>query len=134
MPRFSENSRSRLLSCHPTIIRVFSEAIKLIDFSVICGFRGEAEQNRAYDQGYSQVRYPHSKHNSDPSLAIDIAMWHQSEPHIHWDSPEEFIYLAGHIMACAGRFDTPLIWGGDWNADNQWNQSFYDYGHFELAI
>jgi hypothetical protein len=40
------------------------EALKttLIDFSIICGYRGKQEQSNAFAHGASKVQYPNSMH------------------------------------------------------------------------
>jgi hypothetical protein len=40
---------------------------------VICGHRGQQEQDAAFKSGASRVQFPNSKHNKQPSLAVDIA-------------------------------------------------------------
>ena len=48
MPKFGRNSKKNLVSCHSDIRKVLNEAIKYYDFSVICGYRPEHLQNKAY--------------------------------------------------------------------------------------
>lgn len=43
------------------------------DLTVLCGYRGEAEQNKAFKDGASKLLFPHSKHNRSPAMAVDIA-------------------------------------------------------------
>jgi len=42
-----------------------------MDFAIICGHRGEAEQNAAFAAGASKVKFPDSKHNTLPARAYD---------------------------------------------------------------
>ena len=56
MFRFSHISRSRLNTCHPDLITLFNTVIRNYDCSILCGHRGELEQNEAFDNGYSQLR------------------------------------------------------------------------------
>ena len=51
MPIFGKNSLKQLDTVHPDLRKVLEEAIKTYDFSVICGHRGEAEQNKAVAEG-----------------------------------------------------------------------------------
>jgi len=140
MSRFGPTSLDRLETCHDEIVQVCFEVIPVYDFTIIWGARGEAEQNRAFDEKYSKVRWPDSKHNVVPpalSNAIDIAPWHTSVPHIRWDMEEEFIYLAGHIMQAAASLGIRLRWGGDWADQGSTDKVLsdinrpYDLGHFE---
>ena len=119
MPSFSQRSMERLLTCHEDLQGVLSEAIKITDFSVICGNRGEEEQNLAYESGNSKLKYPDSKHNKFPSEAVDIV------PHpLNWDDTESFAYMAGVVIAIARTRNVDLIWGGEWK--------MRDMPHFEL--
>lgn len=43
------------------------------DLTVLCGYRGEEEQEAAVASGASKVHFPNSKHNRMPSDAVDIA-------------------------------------------------------------
>jgi len=73
MPSFSKRSVDRLNSCNEDIQKVCHEVIKHYDFTVLCGHRGEEEQNEAFKQGRSNAKWGQSKHNTTPSRAIDIA-------------------------------------------------------------
>lgn len=76
-------SKERLDTCHQPLIRLIncvSEGINLgdlaplvTDITVLCGFRGQKEQDIAFANGTSKKRWPDSKHNVIPSLAVDIA-------------------------------------------------------------
>ena len=119
MPKFSETSLSKLATCDRRIHHVLHAAIGFTDFSVLCGHRGSLSQNEAQKAGKSQLRWPDSKHNKKPSLAVDIAPYP-----IDWEDKERFCFLAGVIMTVAKLFDVSLKWGGDWG---------WDFGHFELS-
>ena len=92
-----------------------------MDFSVICGHRGEKDQNKAVEQGYSKIKYPKSKHNTFPSRAVDIAPY----PSLY-KNEKKFHELAGVIKSEAIRQNIHIIWGGDWN-------NFIDLPHYELG-
>ena len=130
MPKFGTTSKLRLTTCHPDIRDVMNEAIKFMDFSVIAGRRNEESQTAAYESGNSQVPWPDSTHNSDPSEGIDVA------PHpIAWDDRERFTLLAGVILGMAFLMKIDLRWGGDWNRDTEVKDNkFDDLGHFELVL
>lgn len=126
MPEFSKRSKSNLITCHPDIIKVCRELIKFYDFSVICGERDKEEQNRAYLERKTNVQYPNSKHNSKPSLAVDLVpypvdwtnLYRFKEMWIRFDT------LAKYMKEC-GKIDSEFIWGGDWN-------TLKDYPHIEI--
>lgn len=134
MPRFGQRSTLQLDTCHPDIQRVLNRAIKIFDFSVICGHRGKEAQNIAFKSKKSKLSYPKSKHNKKPSEAVDLAPWP-----IDWNNVSRFKFLAGHILAIADMmYEAKLIthkmrWGGDWDNDKDMDdQKFNDVPHFEL--
>jgi peptidoglycan L-alanyl-D-glutamate endopeptidase CwlK len=105
------------------------EAIKFIDFTILEGHRGKDLQNLYYEQGKSKLKYPQSKHNKYPSLAVDIAPYP-----INWNDRERFVYLAGIIKGIASSLGHNIRWGGDWNQNNNLkDQSFFDLPHFEIV-
>ncbi len=120
MPVFSNISMLRLLTCHPKIQEVLNEAIHYVDFRVVCGYRGREEQDAAYHDGKSNLKFPMSKHNQTPSQAVDVAPF----PTLYEDE-KEFYYVAGVIMAVAKIKGIPLKWGGRWTR-------LRDTPHFEL--
>lgn len=127
MPQFSKKSQERLATCHPDLQAVCNAAIKEIDFAVICGHRGEADQNKAFAEGNSKVKYPNSRHNSMPSEAVDLApvTYVNGKAIIDWNDIEAFRRLAMAMLHKAGDLGIPLEWGGGWT-------TFKDYPHFQL--
>jgi peptidoglycan L-alanyl-D-glutamate endopeptidase CwlK len=49
-----------------------NEVIKTYDITIVCGYRGEAEQNKAYLLGKSKLKFPKSAHNKRPAIAVDV--------------------------------------------------------------
>lgn len=68
------------------------------DLTVLCGYRGEAAQNKAFREGASKLIYPHSKHNRIPSRAVDLAPYP-----IDWNDPVPFEALREHTLSLASR-------------------------------
>ena len=125
---FSKQSESHLITCDENLQRLMRTVIQIFDISIIRGYRDEETQNEAYRQGFSTKQYPHSKHNVNPSLAIDIAPYP-----IDWKDNERFYYLAGFVGMAAYLLNIPIRWGGDWDRDyDLHDQTLYDFGHFEL--
>lgn len=122
MPNFSKTSLDRLRTCHPDLQRLMYAVIEDYDFSVLCGHRTEKEQNKAYKEGKSKLRYPASHHNKLPSLAVDIAPYP-----IDWDNIERFKALAAIVKDKAEELDIEIEWGGDW-------RTFKDYPHWQLKV
>lgn len=129
MNKYSERSLSRLETCDERIQRVFKEVLKVFDHTVLCGHRGKEDQETAFREGRSQVRFPNSKHNSNPSIAIDVAPYP-----IDWNDRERFTLFAGYVLGTANSMGIKLRWGGDWDKDTQVNDNnFDDLPHFELV-
>lgn len=129
MPKFSQQSLSKLSSCHPDLQRLFNEVINHFDCTIIEGYRSEQDQFKAFKDGKSKISSG-GKHNSLPSLAVDVAPFP-----IDWQDKERFYYFAGFVNATAKALGINIRWGGDWNGDNNFkNQTFFDLPHFELKI
>jgi peptidoglycan L-alanyl-D-glutamate endopeptidase CwlK len=129
MPKFGRTSKKRLVTCKEDLQILFNEVVKHFDCSVLVGYRGRNEQDTAYESGHSKVKWPNGKHNSNPSLAVDVAPYP-----IDWDDRERFIYFGGFVKGCAYQLGLPLRWGGDWDNDSQLSDNkFDDLVHFELV-
>ena len=122
MPSFGRTSTQRLATCDPRLQEICHKAIKIMDFSVICGHRGKEAQDKAYRTGKSKAQYPNSQHNKAPSLAMDLAPWP-----IDWNDRERFARLAGIIETIAFTKNIKLKWGGDF-------KSISDMPHFEIKL
>lgn len=120
MPKFSNISKAHLITCHDDLQIICTQAIAVMDFTVLCGWRGEEEQNELYRQGKSNAMFGQSKHNFLKSKAVDLAPYP-----IDWDNKERFARLAGIIEAIAYKNDIKIKWGGDF-------KSIVDMPHFEL--
>lgn len=134
MPSFGSTSKARLKTCHQDHQTIFNYVIKYFDCSVICGYRDAEAQNKAFDDGFSKVRFPGSKHNMDPSMAIDAVPWP-----IEWDNTNRMKYFAGYVMGVAkmlkdyGAIEHELISGLDWDNDTILKDTtFKDHPHFQL--
>ena len=128
MPYFGKRSRENLLEAHTDLQRLFNEVIKHFDCSVIEGYRDKDEQNKAFNEGKSTLKYPESKHNHRPSLAVDVVPYP-----IDWNDVNRFHYFAGVVKGIATQFGINIIWGGDWDNDTLLNdQTFNDLPHFQL--
>lgn len=74
MAKLGALSLSRLATCHPDLTRLVRAYERSCprDFSVACGYRGQVEQDAAFARGDSKTPWPHSKHNVQPALAVDL--------------------------------------------------------------
>jgi len=131
---FGMNSKKQLLSAHPDLQRLFNEVVKHYDCVVIVGQRNKADQDAAVKAGNSQTPWPTSKHNSSPSLAVDVAPYFDEKPHIRWNDIKSFYHFAGFVKGVASQMGIPIRFGGDWDSD--WDleeEKFRDLVHFELG-
>ena len=129
MPKFGKRSRQRLGTCHEDLQEIFNEVIKYFDCSVLCGHRGEEDQNKAFESGHSKVKWPKGRHNHNPSIAVDVAPYP-----IDWEDRERMTYFAGMVMGIAKAKGIGLRWGGDWNQNTDLKDNgFDDLPHFELT-
>ena len=128
MPNFGTRSQNNLSEAHPDLQKVFNEVIKHFDCAVIEGHRGQEEQDKAFHSGKSKLKFPESKHNQSPSLAVDVVPWP-----VDWNDEKRFYYFAGFVKGIAAELGIELRWGGDWDSDTEVDdQTFNDLPHFEL--
>lgn len=144
MPSFSQASKERLETCHPDLQTLFNEVIKTIDCTIVQGHRGEKEQEADFATGKSKAHFGQSKHNTTPSMAVDVVKYHEYAPHLHWNDLDEMEDFAHSVLSIAaalreeGRMTYRVRWGGDWNmngirVDEDPKEHFIDGPHFELV-
>lgn len=101
MAKFSVRSLKNLGQCHPDLQKIAHELIKVRDVVVICGHRGEKEQEAAVKAGASKLHWPKSKHNKVPSLAFDAVPLVNGK--INWEARAEFVKMREDMRAIADR-------------------------------
>lgn len=124
MNKFSQGSLDKLETSHKFLQVLAHEVLQDMDITIIYGHRDEKEQNKLFEQGASKVKYPNSKHNSDPSIAIDVVPYPSA-----WASSEaEFTRMRELFFWHAGKLGIKLkemiIFNGGGG----------DYAHIELAL
>lgn len=132
MYHFGDKSSERLRECDPRLQVVLNEAIKHMDFSILCAFRGEAAQNEAKAAGLSNASFGESPHNYKPSMAADIAPYP-----IDWQDMERFCFLAGLMVGIGAMHGIRIRSGLDWNGNgilvkDDPAERLIDAPHFEL--
>ena len=148
---YSLRSLDMLTSCCADLIHLFTEVIKYRDCTVLCGRRGKEEQDEAYKNKKSKVKYPESAHNRFPSRAIDVAPYPipKNWGKISWKLiPKKhreqigkeikelcrFYNFNGFVKGVADCNDIPIQQGHDWDGDNEFNdQNFDDLVHTETT-
>lgn len=130
MPIFSQTSKDRLYTCHPVLITLCNELITYIDFMVVCGYRNQAEQEEAFNNGFSKLHWPYGRHNKVPSLAVDIAPYP-----LNWDDVDRFKQLGFFVLGYAAAKGINITWGADWNKNYIISdERFIDLPHVQLEI
>jgi peptidoglycan L-alanyl-D-glutamate endopeptidase CwlK len=116
---------------------VARRAIEVVDFSIICGHRDKATQDKCFAEGTSKVRWPNSRHNKFPSEAMDVAPYPidwATFPDPPWTSKEikdyafalsDWYHLAGVILGVAEGLEIEIEWGGHW-------KTLVDLPHFQI--
>lgn len=120
MNKFSSHSKKQLATCDNRLQEIMNRAIVEADFSILCGFRPEADQNYAFDNGFSKLKWPKSDHNFYPSRAVDAAPYP-----INWNDAVRFVQLSHIIKRIAEELFIEIVWGGDW-------VKFIDMPHYQL--
>lgn len=135
MPKFSQESFSKLSTCHIDLQVLFFEVVRNFDCKVLEGYRNQEDQEKAFEKGNTKLHYPYGKHNLQPSMAVDVAPFP-----INWQNIKRFYLFAGYVLATAeqlklqGKMTHAVRYGGDWDQDFDIDdQSFRDLVHFELV-
>ena len=133
MRKWSSNSIAVLDTLDPRLRDMCNEVLKYMDVSLTYGHRGEREQNEMYGATpqRSKLRWPKSKHNTYPSLAVDI------QPYPYPDNENDLRaalgYMAGLCWLIAEREGFRIRWGGDWNRNGDvTDNGFDDLYHIEI--
>jgi len=133
---YSFTSKTKLETCHPDLQTLFFYVSLNYENTIVCGHRGEQEQNEAFVSGASEKKWPNSKHNSYPSMAVDAAPYEVN--HIDWGKLQS-AYFAGYVKGMAEiLFRMSIIshkirCGIDWNENNDIDDTkFWDACHFEI--
>ena len=134
MASFSKTSRKRLDTAHKDLQTLFNEVIKHFDCSILCGERGEEAQMKAFNDGFSKVKYPDSKHNKQPSLAVDAVPFP-----IEWKNTDRMRFFIGFVLGVAkmlkeeGKIKSNIISGIDWDNNTVLKDTrFQDFPHFQI--
>lgn len=143
MNKFSQRSKKQLATLHDDLKLIMEETIKVspIDFILVEGHRSLERQYELYKKGLSKLDgvRTKSKHNSFPSMAIDICAYVPLKPRLAYDV-NHLCLIAGVVIAVAdhlyqlGSISHVIRWGGNWDQDGEiiTDQNFDDLPHFEL--
>lgn len=127
--QFGARSKKNLAQAHSDLQALFLEVIKHYDCAVISGFRGQEEQDSLFHAGQSKLKFPESKHNDLPSMAVDVIPWP-----VDWSDYKRFYHFVGFVKGVASQMGINIRCGADWDGDNDFkDQTFHDLPHFELV-
>ena len=144
--KFGSRSLEKLGTFHSDLQEIMHLALSKskIDFGISEGHRSLERQKQLFDEGKSKIDgiTRKGKHNSSPSLAVDIYIYHKdlvTRRKLAYDKIH-LAYVAGVIEASAdelvaiGESQHTIRWGANWDSDGviDYDQSFDDYPHFEL--
>jgi len=116
------------MTCVQPLQDIMTEVLQYKDIYIVHGHRNKKIQDKLYNDGYSKLKYPKSKHNKIPSQAVDVIPYPSG-----YKDLREFWILAGIIKTLAQQYGIELRWGRDWDMDNDYDdQTFDDYAHWEI--
>lgn len=125
--KFGKRSATNLYQCHRVLQKLAEKSLETSprDFSIICGHRSKEEQDKAFAEGKSKLRFPKSAHNSSPAMAFDFAPYP-----LDWTDITSFIEVGEHILQTFEGMEESeefeIQWGGNW-------KSFKDYPHIQIS-
>jgi peptidoglycan L-alanyl-D-glutamate endopeptidase CwlK len=88
--RYSQRSLAKLNTCHPDLQLLMQEALAdpecPCDITIVEGHRNQERQDRMVEEGKSQLRWPHSRHNLMPSMAVDVVAYRNGGADWSWEA------------------------------------------------
>lgn len=133
MYKYGLGSTAKISQLEPQLQAILHDLIKVMDVTIVWAYRGELEQNIAYDAGKSKLKFPESKHNRMPARAVDVAPYSAELRGPDWKDTQRFYYMDGIIRGIAQARGIKIRGGWDWDNDGEIrDQDFNDLAHFEL--
>lgn len=132
MRKWGPRSSQVYSELHPILQHYLDRVLhEVADISLTCGHRGQKEQNEAFENNFSKVRWPHGKHNQLPSIAVDLQPY--PYPKNNSKLAQGLGYIMGRMIQMAAADGITLRWGGDWDKDGDvTDQNFDDLFHIEI--
>ena len=141
MPSFGTSSERKLSTADPELVEVPRLVMSwgVYDFTIIWGFRTNAEQMQAFLSGNSKKKdgsYHQVMKGGKPfSQAIDFAPWcllPNGDMGIPWKDTHAFAVLGGMMIAAGEQLGIPIVYGADWDRDGLTkDQTLMDFGHIQ---
>ncbi len=127
----NKTSLKKLATAHEDLQKLAHAVDEVYPIQVICGVRGEKEQDQALLEGKSRLRFPLSKHNLNPSegrltsYAIDCVPDPDKNPAtLDWRDTKAFLRMCEVFEQKAVELGISIRLGGDFR--------FVDLPHIEL--
>lgn len=122
----NKSSLAKLKTCHPEIVKLANAVNEVFAIQCICGKRDEKAQNKAYENGMSKLKYPNSKHNTEPlALAGDFVPDPDLNPAtLDWGDIKSFELMCLAFEQKADELGIKIRLGRDFK--------FKDFPHIEL--
>lgn len=118
-----EKKLSQVDSKLAEIVKISAKACDF-DVLVVCGYRSYADQLKAYLTGKSKAKPGQSKHNKNPSQAVDlIAADAKGEP--LWNRLDLLNELNNELNKAASKIGVKIEWSKTW-------QKFVEFDHWQL--
>lgn len=133
MTLLGTKSAERLDTCHADLKRLILAVAELRDVVVAEGHRGQEAQDRAFEEGKSEKKWPFGRHNNYPSDAVDVAPYWREEG-FRWEDFPAFAFLMGQISIIARQLGIKVKFGLDWDGDFRIkdDSTLIDGPHIEL--
>ena len=139
MNKWSTASKARFDTLHLDLQVLCTYVLSRFDCSVLCGHRTSAEQTEAFNSGASKVKFPHSKHNRYPSVAVDLAPYFPGED--TYDRTNCMMFSA-YVLGIAdalrrqGAMKNRVRCGNGLGTDQRNQRTNFDWDsvHFELVV
>jgi peptidoglycan L-alanyl-D-glutamate endopeptidase CwlK len=129
--KYSQSSLDKLKTCHPDLQKLFNEAIKHLDISILEGARDKERQEELVKTGMSKtLNSKHLKQKDGYSHAVDAMPYP-----IDWNNWQRNYLFAGFIKGLAASMGIKIRMGADWNGNfDTKDQTFHDIPHFEIVL
>lgn len=154
MPDFGPKSQAQLETLHPLLQELCRRVVTHLDITLLQGHRNKEEQNKAFHAGVSSKMWPESRHNTEPSMAVDAAPWpipdswgdldgqtlHARD--LDWKERVKFYEMIAVFRFAWSQMlvefpelknNFMLRFGADWDGDGDYrDQKFDDLPHIEI--
>jgi hypothetical protein len=125
---WGQKSLQKLSQAHYILQKLADKALEISkqDLKVICAHRNEHDQNKAFAEKTSKLKWPKSKHNCYPSEAIDVVPLP-----LDWNDIDAFEEMVQTFEDAWHLLDEDITKG--WIMQVGADFSFKDYPHIQIV-